>query len=69
MKMRRQVWKKALAQGGPAPDAVDYDVNYYLATAYYRSGQTDKAIGVYKAITDLAPKEKTAWYLKGTLEL
>lgn len=61
--------EKALAQGGPQPDRVDYDVNYYLATAYYRSGQVDKAIGVYEAITDLKPEEKTAWYLKGTLEL
>ena len=61
--------EKALAQSGPQPDTVDYDINYYLATAYYRNGQMDRAIDVYEAITDLLPGEKTAWYLKGTLEL
>lgn len=62
-------FEKALAQSSPRPDAMDYDINYYLATAYYRNGQIDKAIDVYQAITDLKPGEKTAWYLKGTMEL
>lgn len=62
-------FEKALEQSGPRPDAMDYDINYYLATAYYRNGQVDKAIHVYQAITDLKPGEKTAWYLKGTMEL
>lgn len=62
-------FEKALGQSSPRPDAMDYDINYYLATAYYRNGQVDKAIHVYQAITDLKPGEKTAWYLKGTMEL
>lgn len=62
-------FEKALEQSSPRPDAMDYDINYYLATAYYRNGQVDKAIHVYQAITDLKPGEKTAWYLKGTMEL
>lgn len=57
-------FEKALGQSSPHPDAMDYDINYYLATAYYRNGQVDKAIHVYQAITDLKPGEKTAWYLK-----
>ncbi|MDO4293914.1 MAG: tetratricopeptide repeat protein [Eubacteriales bacterium] len=61
--------EKALALSGTAPDNLDYDINYYLATAYYRGGDTEKAIAVYRAITDLKPAEKTAWYLMGTLEL
>lgn len=61
--------EKALSLSDPHPDPLDYDINYYLATAYYKGGQTDKAIAVYRAITDLAPDEKDAWYLKGTLEL
>ena len=62
-------FEKALGQSSPRPDAMDFDINYYLATAYYRNGQVDKAIHVYQAITDLKPGEKTAWYLKGTMEL
>ncbi|MBQ7841683.1 MAG: tetratricopeptide repeat protein [Lachnospiraceae bacterium] len=61
--------EKALTLSDYSPDQLDFDINYYLATAYYKSGQIEKAIGVYQAITDLRPEEKTAWYLKGTLEL
>lgn len=61
--------EKALGLSDARLGQIDYDINYYLATAYYRGGQTDKAIAVYQAITDLRPEEKDAWYLKGTLEL
>lgn len=61
--------EKALSLSDARIGQLDYDINYYLATAYYRGGQIDKAIGVYQAITDLRPQEKDAWYLKGTLEL
>lgn len=61
--------EKALTFSDEKPDQLDFDINYYLATAYYRGGRIDRAIAVYKAITDLRPEEKTAWYLKGTLEL
>ena len=40
MRMLRQVWKKRWRRAAQ-PDTVDYDINYYLATAYYRNGQTD----------------------------
>lgn len=59
----------ALTYSGPGIEQLDFDINYYLANAYYKSGDINRAIGVYQAITDLRPEEKTAWYLKGTLEL
>ena len=59
----------ALSCSGPGIRQLDFDINYYLANAYYKNGEINKAIGVYQAITDLRPEEKTAWYLKGTLEL
>ena len=59
----------ALAYSGPFPKDLDFDINYYLATAYYRNGQLSEAVDVYEAITQLRPQEKTAWYLKGTIEL
>lgn len=61
--------ENALSLSDAHPDPLDFDINYYLATAYYRGGQIEKAIAVYQAITDLEPDEKDAWYLKGTLEL
>lgn len=61
-------FRKALgnAQG---PGDLEFDINYYLATAYVKSGQLDEAIGVYTAITGLRPKEKDAWFYRGTLKL
>lgn len=61
--------EKALTLSDYRPDQLDYDVNYYLATAYYKGGQIEKAIAVYEAITALRPDEKAAWFLKGTMEL
>lgn len=61
--------EKALTLSDARLGQIDFDINYYLATAYYRGGQIDRAIAVYQAITDLRPGEKDAWYLKGTLEL
>ncbi len=64
-----QSLEKALRYSDARIDQLDFDINYYLATAYYRGGQTDRALAVYQAIVDLRPREKQAWYLKGTLEL
>ena len=68
-----------LSQGIALVEQMDYEgaltcfeaaaLNKEDMTAYYRNGQVDKAIHVYQAITDLKPGEKTAWYLKGTMEL
>ncbi|MDE5866258.1 MAG: tetratricopeptide repeat protein [Lachnospiraceae bacterium] len=48
---------------------IDFDINYYLATAYYRNGQTQEAISTYDAILALRPKEKEAYYLRGCVKL
>lgn len=48
-------------------DSMDYDVNYYLATAYYKQGEIDKALEVYNAIIALKPEERDAYYLRGVL--
>ncbi|MBO5293372.1 MAG: tetratricopeptide repeat protein [Lachnospiraceae bacterium] len=48
---------------------LEYDINYYLATAYTRAGKIDEAIEVYTAITNLRPKEKDACFYRGALEL
>ncbi len=61
--------EKALTYSSERIDDVDFDINYYLATAYYKQEQPEKAIDVYTAIINLRPKEKNAYYLRGVLEL
>ena len=56
---------QALEASSGIPENMDYDINYYLATAYYKSGQVDQAIQVYNAILALRPKEESAYYLRG----
>lgn len=47
----------------------DYDVNYYLAAAYMKSNQPEKAEGVYNAILALRKNETESYYLRGTVRL
>lgn len=61
--------EKALQLSDGTPENMDYDINYYLATAYYRSGQPEKAISAYDAILNLRPKDIEAYYLRGCVKL
>lgn len=60
-------FETALSYSDGRIDAMDYDINYYLATAYYKQGEQEKAIKAYGAILDLEPQEKDACYLRGTI--
>ncbi len=64
-----QSFEKALANSKILIDDMDYDINYYLATAYYKNGELDKAAGVYDAILALKDTERTAYFLRGTIRL
>ncbi len=48
---------------------MDYDVNYYLAAAYQKSGKYADAEAVYDAILALRPAETDAYYLRGNARL
>ena len=48
---------------------IDFDINYYLAVAYFRNGQTEDAVKSYDAILGLRPKETDAYYLRGCVKL
>lgn len=50
--------EKALSYSDFNVEQMDFDINYYLATAYYKLGELDKAKAVYDSITALRPKEK-----------
>ena len=49
--------------------SLEFDTNYYLALAYYKNGDPDRALQVYDAILALRKNEKEAYCLRGTLEL
>lgn len=51
------------------PEDMDYDVNYYLAAAYYKNGQLEEALNVYDSILTLRDNEATAYYLRGIVIL
>ena len=48
---------------------IDFDVNYYLAAAYYKNGNLNEAADTYSAIINLRPEETEAHYLRGTVLL
>lgn len=60
-------FEAALACSDGRIKSVDYDINYYLATAYYKQGELGRAVEVYNAILALKPGEKDAYYLRGVI--
>lgn len=61
--------EKSLQLGDGTVRDIDFDINYYLATAYFRNGQPQEAIRSYDAILALRPKEVEAYYLRGCVKL
>ncbi|MCM1388233.1 MAG: tetratricopeptide repeat protein [Bacillus sp. (in: Bacteria)] len=61
--------EKALHLSDGSLQDMDYDLNYYLATAYFKNGQTQDALHSYDAILALRPKEIEAYYLRGYVKL
>ena len=60
---------ESLAADEGIVDDMDFDSNYYLAEAYLKLGEYDKAKEVYDAIIALRDKDSNAYYLRGTAEL
>lgn len=64
-----ECFKEALAGSNGFVESIDYDLNYYLAAAYTKNGQYEEARAVYDAILALRPKEKDAYFLRGSILL
>ena len=64
-----ECFTQALRLSDGIPEDLDYDINYYLAAAYYKSGRFDEASGVYDAILTLKPSETNSYYLRGIIRL
>ena len=60
-----EAFEKALSSSNGVIESMDYDMNYYLATAYFKQGDYDQAIAVYDAILSLHKNEKDALYFRG----
>ncbi len=59
----------ALEQSHGFVKDVDYDINYYLGYAYYKTGEYEKAVETYDAILDLKPKDVDGYYYRGLCKL
>ncbi|MFI3212017.1 MAG: tetratricopeptide repeat protein [Eubacteriales bacterium] len=59
----------ALAYSDQYIDEIDYDINYYLAVAYFKAGQFVDANDTYAAIIAMKPKEESTYYLRGIVKL
>ncbi len=55
----------ALASDSYRVEELDYDINYYLALAYYKNEQYEEAKEVYDSILNLKSKEEDAVFLRG----
>ncbi len=62
-------FQEALAAGSGFVQSVDYDINYYLAAAYSKSGRYAEAEQTYDAILALRSGEKDACFLRGAVRL
>jgi tetratricopeptide (TPR) repeat protein len=61
--------EKALTYSSGIPDDTDIDTNFYLASCYYKLGDTDKAVKVYNAILALDPSNSDGYLMRGTAEV
>lgn len=60
---------EALNDSNGVPDSMDYDINYYLAAAYYKNGQLKESEETYDTIIDLKSREAIAYELRGKIRL
>lgn len=62
-------FRAALSGGSGFVESMDFDLNYYLAAAYAKSGQNGEAEAVYNAVLALRDSEKDAYLLRGSVRL
>lgn len=62
-------FEKALSNSDMFPDDVDYDINYYLATAKYKNNDFAGAVEVLDHMIDLRQKDVQALFLRGSAKV
>lgn len=58
-------FKSALDESNGLVKSVDYDINYYMAVAEFKSGRIEDAIKTYTNIIAVNKNESDAYYLRG----
>ena len=62
-------FKTALSGAGMFPGELEYDINYYMAVCYYKTGDFEAAISVYDGIIGMKPKDSKSYYMRGNMSL
>lgn len=62
-------FENALSHAGMFVTDTEVDINYYLATAQYKSGKLDEAMDTLNAIADLREKEPDVFFMRGSIEM
>lgn len=62
-------FQQALSGSNGLVQNIDFDLNYYMAAAYVKSGRYQEAENAYNAILDLRGNEKEAYFLRGNVRL
>jgi len=62
-------FEEALSHSNGLVESIDYDINYYLAAAYTKSGRYQEAEAVYNAILALKGNEEDAYFLRGNVRM
>ena len=62
-------FRESLTGSNGLIEAVDFDLNYYLAAAYTKNNQPQEAQATYDAILALRPEDKDAYFLRGSVRL
>ncbi len=62
-------FKQALYLSDGLVESMDYDLNYYLAVAYAKSGHMSEAEETYNAILGMKSDEVEAYFLRGNVRM
>lgn len=62
-------FEKALKSSGMFPGELEYDINFYMATAKYKMGDHNGAIQVFDGILALEKKNRDAYFLRGSAKV
>jgi len=62
-------FENALHESNGLVKSIDYDINFYMATAQYKKGDYQAAKTTYTSIITMDPKNEDAFYLRGKVAL
>lgn len=62
-------FENALANAGMFATKKETDINYYLATAQYKSGNYEEAMKTLNALSEMEDKQANVYYMRGSIEM